>query len=385
MLYHPDIDSQTILNQHTRWNRQHAEPLRGLIQGHVNDRAIERRLRIGYVSRDFRQHPVGRFLLPLIENHDRGLFEIFCYSDVAGPDEMTVRFQSLASCWREIAGLKHEQVAAQIRTDQIDILVDLAGHTTGSRLLVFAQKPAPVQVSYLGYPADTGLSAIDYRFIDPWADPDQAEKIWRLAKTNWCFAEQTDTPSVQPPPMAQQGCITFGSFNNFAKVTNSMLQIWAGILSRVPNSRLLLKAGAFVSATARDRARRGLVSHGIDITRLILLGPQPDHATHLATYSQIDIALDTFPYHGTTTTCDALWMGVPVITLAGQTHVSRVGVSLLSNIGLPELIANTTDEYMNTAVALANTPDRLKNLRTNLRQRMKQSPLMDCARICKRG
>jgi protein O-GlcNAc transferase len=385
MHYHPKCDGRAITSEHARWNRQHAEKFSRLIQPQSNDPTADRRLRIGYISRDFRNHPVGRFLLPLIESHHRDLFEICCYSDVAIPDQMTARFQSRANLWRETTSLKHDQVAEQIRSDKIDILVDLSGHTTGGRLLVFARRPAPVQVSYLGYPGTTGLPAIDYRLTDTLSDPPgqtdslQAEKLFRLPHTNWCFSEPEHAPAVHPSPMIKNGYVTFGSFNTLVKVTDSMLKTWACIVNQVPRSRLLLKSAAFVSAIARDRVGRVLFSQGVDVDRITLLGPVPDHATHLAAYHQVDIALDTFPYHGTTTTCDALWMGVPVITLAGQTHVSRVGVSLLSSVGLSELIASTQDEYANIAVALAHHPHRLEDLRTNLRRQMKQSPLMDAA------
>jgi predicted O-linked N-acetylglucosamine transferase (SPINDLY family) len=321
----------------------------------------------------------------LLERHDHRQFEVFCYSNWPRADAITARFRSSADHWKEISRLNDQQAAKLIRADAIDILVDLSGHTGLNRLLVFAQKPAPVQVSYLGYPGTTGLGTIDYRLTDDLADPvgltDQfhTEALHRLPHTNWCFAESGDSPPVEPQPATRQGHLTFGSFNNLAKVTGAMLQVWASILRQVSGSRLLLKAAAFGSAGAQERVRQSFAAQGIDVSRLSLYGPQPDHSAHLALYGQMDIALDTFPYHGTTTTCDALWMGVPVITLAGQTHVSRVGLSLLSNIGLPELVAFTPDQYVQIAVELAKDPNRMDALRRGMRARMLASPLMDAA------
>lgn len=382
MHYHPDYDPAGIAGEHARWNTRHADPLRGLIQPHRNDRDPDRRLRIGYVSPDFRNHPVGRFLLPLLENHDHERFEIFGYGDVATPDEITARIQSSADNWREIRGKSHDRIAEMIREDRIDILVDLSGHTSSNRLLVFARKPAPVQVSYLGYPGDLGMKTIGYRMTDLRCDPASLGEHCRTrmlcpAKTNWCFAAPENSPPMAAPPSAQRGYVTFGSFNNLAKLTDVMLGVWAGILQEVPNSRLLLKAAAFAAASACDRINRTLAGQGIDLSRVTLLGPRPDLASHLAAYAEIDIALDTFPYNGTTTICEALWMGVPVITLAGKTHVSRVGLSLLTSLDLPDLLVSTSDDYVQAAVALCKNRERRNDLRMNLRDRMTQSPLMD--------
>jgi protein O-GlcNAc transferase len=376
MHYRSAYDGDTIKTEHLAWSAKHAAAL-SLAQ---LQRVPKDRLRVGYVSRDFRDHAVGRFLLPLLENHDHSQFEIFCYSDVPIPDPITARFQSAADQWRDIIKLKHEEAAKLIRGDAIDILVDLAGHTTSNRLLVFARKPAPMQVSYLGYPATTGLTAIDYRLTDALADPPgltehlHTETLCRLSRTNWCFAEPINSPPIE---RVRDAHITFGSFNNIAKVTTEMLQTWGRILQQTPNSRLVLKAAGLVSKGTCDHISRTLSEMGVDSARVTLSGPQPDHTAHLAAYNNIDIALDTFPYHGTTTTCDALWMGAPVITLAGQTHVSRVGVSLLTNIGLGDLIAHTNDQYVQLTIRLANDADRLATLRGTLRQQMKRSPLMD--------
>jgi protein O-GlcNAc transferase len=389
MLHSAAHDAVATAEEHRRWSRRHAESLPRSVQPFSNQRRTAVRLRIGYVSPDFRDHPVGRFLLPLLAHHDTGAFEIFCYSNRRKSDAVTERLRAAANHWREIEGLSDQRAADQIRADGIDILVDLAGHTLGNRLLIFARKPAPVQVTYLGYPGTTGLSAIDYRLTDGFADPPglterfHSEKLQRLPQTSWCFAETANVSAVAPPPLVRNGFVTFGSFNSFGKVTAPMLEGWGEILREVPRSRLLLKAAALGSASARDRVRGMLLAQGIEVDRLDLRGLQPDHATHLALYREMDIALDTFPYHGTTTTCEALWMGVPVITLAGQTHISRVGLSLLSNIGLQSLVAHTPDEYVRLAAALAEDHDRVKALRFGLRERVRTSPLMDAPQFAR--
>ncbi len=377
--YHAGYDARAIAEEHHRWNRQHAEPLRSCIQPHSNDRTPDRRLRIGYVSPDFRQHPVGRFLLPLLANHDKSRVEIFAYAHVPVPDAMTQRLRSHTDGWRSIVGISDAQAAELIRQDRIDILVDLAGHTAHGRLLLFARKPAPVQATYLGYPDTTGLSTMDYRLTDAYADPPgqtepyHSERLARLSPCAWCYQ-----PSPCPPVTERRdGPITFGCFNAFAKVTEPMLRLWGRILQAVPESRLLLKTAGLGSQAVRRRVQQILSEAHVGPERLELLGHEPDRDRHLALYGAMDIALDTFPYHGTMTTCEALWMGVPVVTLAGATHVSRVGVSLLSNAGLPELVAQDPDHYVRIASTLAADKVRLAELRLNLRQQMEHSPLMD--------
>jgi predicted O-linked N-acetylglucosamine transferase (SPINDLY family) len=336
------------------------------------------------VSSDLNAHPVGKFLLPLFLEHDKRRFEIFAYSQLRMEDEMTHRLQACTDCWRDITGLSDPQAAEMIRQDQIDILIDLAGHTARHRLLVFACKPAPVQVSYLGYPATTGLATIDYRLTDALADPPGetdayfTETLIRLPNTAWCYQPPSEAPLVSPLQALQNDYITFGSFNNFTKINEALAKCWAEILRRVPQSRLLLKAVALNSESARRDLQRMMSGSGIDADRLQLHGSVPI-SRHLPFYNRIDIALDTYPYHGTTTTCEALWMGVPVVTRAGASHVSRVGVSLLSAVGLPDLVANDADHYVQIAVDLAANPSRLAELRASLRMRMQQSPLMDAA------
>jgi predicted O-linked N-acetylglucosamine transferase (SPINDLY family) len=271
-----------------------------------------------------------------------------------------------------------------IREDQIDILVDLAGHTGGNRLLVFAHKPAPVQVTYLGYPSTTGMTAIDYRFTDAHADPPGmtdalcTEKLFRLPRTDWCFQPPANCPDVALLPARSNGFITFGTFNKFTKTNPQTYKLWAQILHRVPGSKLLLKGRQLVAGETEKRVRSIFAELGIGDHQLDLRGWVP-LAHHLAQYHLVDIGLDTFPYHGTTTTCEALYMGVPVVTLAGDSHVARVGVSLMTNVGLPELVAQSPAEYVDIAATLAADLARLEGIRAGLRQQMEQSPLMDKA------
>ncbi len=383
--YHPDFAASAVTEEHRRWSRQHAEPLTQFIQMHRNDRTHDRRLRIGYVSPDLRAHPVGRFLLPLLAHHDHDRFEVFGYAHVPVPDAMTARLRSHADAWRSLVGLSDAEAAGLIREDEIDILVDLAGHTANHRLLVFARRPAPVQVTWLGYPNTTGLAAIDFRLTDPCADPmepqstDDFEELIRVAPCAWCF-----DPGPSPPVARRlNGPVTFGSFNNWAKVSDPMLRLWGRILAAVPDSRLLLKSAGTGSTRVRQRVRQVMEESGIAPERLELRGHEADHLGHLALYERMDIALDTYPYHGTTTTCEALWMGVPVVTLAGHHHAARVGVSLLTNAGLPEFVAETPDDYFRLAVTLASDLPRLAHLRATMRDRLERSPLMDAPRFAR--
>jgi predicted O-linked N-acetylglucosamine transferase (SPINDLY family) len=389
MHYDPDCDARAIAQEAARWNRQHAEPLKRYIQPHANDRDPDRRLRIGYVSPDLRQHSVAYFLENLLAQHNTASVDVFCYSDVARPDAMTARLQKCAAHWRDIVGLKDAQVDQKIREDRVDILVDLAGHTVGNRLLVFARKPAPVQVTYLGYPDTTGLTTIDYRLTDGYADPpgiaddSRSEQLVRLPDTFLCYRPSDNAPAVGPAPALAAGHVTFGSFNALAKINAPLVAIWSKILDGVPNSRMILKGLGMGTAGARQRILDFFATHQIAPNRVELIGWAASEKEHLQLYNRIDIALDTYPYHGTTTTCEAMWMGVPVVTLAGNAHVSRVGVSLLSNVGVPELIADSQEKYVRLASDLAHDPARLSSLRSTLRQRMAQSPLMDAPRFAR--
>jgi len=383
--YLPGYDARKIAQENNSWNCQFAQPLRQFIQLHANDRDLNRRLRIGYVSPDLRDHPVGRFLLPLVAHHDKGQVELFAYAQVPVQDARTQQLRSHVDVWRNIVGLSDAQAADLVRRDQIDILVDLAMHTAHNRLLVFARKPAPVQVTYLAYCSTTGLQTIDYRLSDPYIDsPGGDESIYsertiRLAETYWCYQLGVLLSPISPLPALKQGLVTFGSLNNFCKVSESTLTAWAKLLCAVPRSQLLLHAR---EGDHRQRVLDRLERDGIEPKRVRFAGVVPIR-NYFELYQQIDIALDPFPYGGGTTTCDALWMGVPVVSLAGKTAVGRGGLSILGNLGLPELVVDSEQAYVRVASDLANDPGRLSNLRQTLRQRMERSPLMDAPRFAR--
>lgn len=382
MNYSPRYDAQAILHEHVRWGQAHRLPP-VISPAYAGDFAPDRRLRVGYVSPDFCKHSVAFFFEPLLAHHDRDQVEVTCYSDVAKPDEVTQRLQQKAARWRKILGMSDSQVAGQIRQDGIDILVDLTGHTANCRLLAFTARPAPIQVSYLGYPNTTGVPAIDYRLTDEWADPFgvtdafHTEKLVRLPQGFLCYQPAGYAPPVAPLPALEKGHVTFGSFNNLAKITPQVVELWAAVLKAVPTSRLVVKNISLRDAPTRDRYLRMFTGQGIDPARLDLLPPVFSNEGHLELYGQVDIGLDSFPYNGTTTTCEAAWMGVPTITLAGSTHAGRVGVSLLSQLGLNELIAEAPQDYVRIAVEFASDLERLAALRAGLRERMAGSTLCD--------
>lgn len=377
--YQTEIASQTIYAEHIKWGQQQLG-LRNTLPVCPRKHPQERRLRIGYVSPDFRTHSVAYFILPILRAHDHARCEIFCYSDVLRPDVVTRECQELADHWRDIHGLTDDAVAALICQDQIDILVDLCGHMEGNRLTLFARRAAPVQISYLGYPNTTGLDTMDYRLTDTWADPPgseafYSEKLLRLRQGFLCYAPPAHAPEPGPLPVEAAGHITFGSFNNLAKITAETLTLWAKILQQVPGSRLLLKNKSLRDASVRARYTGLFEHHGIAADQLELRGWMAQGEDHLSLYHHIDIALDTFPYNGTTTTCEALWMGVPVITLAGATHASRVGNSILSQMRMRDLVAGSPEEYVHTACTLANDIARLSLLRRTQRANMQRSSL----------
>jgi predicted O-linked N-acetylglucosamine transferase (SPINDLY family) len=381
----PGYDAAAIYEEHRRWNLQHAEPLAPFIRPHGNDRSPHRRLRIGYLSPDFRQHPVGRFLVPLLEAHDHAHFEIFCYASLNRPDPITERCRAQADVWRAVFGLSDEQLADAIRQDRIDILVDLTMHMANNRLLVFARKPAPVQVTYLAYAGTTGLGTMDYRLTDPYLDPPgqdescYSEQSLRLPETYWCYRPLLALPPVNPLPALQAGHVTFGCLNNFCKVTAVTLGAWCRLLQALPQARLLLHAHA---GSHRDHVRAFLARHGVAPERLTFVGRVP-LGEYLRLYERLDVALDPFPYSGGTTTCDALWMGVPVVSLAGPTAVGRGGLSILSNVGLAELVAYDAEQYAQRAITLATDLARLSQLRASLRERLHSSPLLNAPRFAR--
>jgi predicted O-linked N-acetylglucosamine transferase (SPINDLY family) len=387
MNYSPQNDNRTVYLEHLNFAKLLAEPLYAGIAPHTNERISQRRLKVGYVSSDFRRHSVNYFIEPVLAVHNREQFGVFCYSDVVSPDEVTNRIRTYAVQWRDIAGMTDEQAAALVRSDGIDILVDLAGHTAHNRMLLFARKPAPVQVTWLGYPNTTGLPTVDYRIVDKYTDPPGmtdpfcTEKLLRMPESFLCYHPEQDSPEVGPLPALRSEHITFGSFNIVSKITPQVVAMWSRILKEKPNSRILLKAKSLFDKGTREYLEELFKQQGITGERLTFLFHTASYKEHLDIYNRIDIGLDTFPYHGTTTTCEAIWMGVPVITLAGDRHASRVGVSLLSNIGLPELVATTEDEYVESAVKLAADIDKLRFLREKLRFMITHSPLTNADRF----
>jgi predicted O-linked N-acetylglucosamine transferase (SPINDLY family)/predicted SAM-dependent methyltransferase len=383
--YRKGDDGAALFAEHRAWAKRHAT---GLAQptGHAAIvREGGRRLNVGYLSPNFHRHSVATFLEPLLAAHDRARFRVFCYSCVEHPDEVTERLRRMCDEWRDLRSVHGDAAARLIRADRIDILVDLAGHTGGGRPLVFARKPAPLQVSWLGYPNTTGLTEVDYRLTDADADPAGAsdawhtEKLLRLPQGFLCFAPEAGAPAPGDLPARATGRVTFGSFNNLAKLSDDMIALWSRLLLAVPGASTVLKAHALGATSARRRVLEQFAARGIGPERVTLLGPEDSSTGHLARYREIDIALDTYPYNGTTTTCEALWMGVPVVTRAGPTHVSRVGASLLRRVGLGELVADSAEDYVEKACALAGDLERLGALRQGMRERLRASALLDGA------
>ncbi len=379
--YDPACTPEASAAEHRRWAREvaarHYPPAPRF--DHAPD--AERRLHIGYVSPDFRRHPVSAIFAPVLAAHDRERFEISCYYSHAGEDAVTLRLKSLAGRWRAVAEMDDTALAEQIRADGIDILVDLAGHTTHNRLLAFARRPAPVQVSWLGYFNTTGLATMDYFLSDPWSSPTGQERYYverlvRLPQTRFCYEPPQYMPEVAPLPARSRGCITFGSLNNLSKLNASVLTLWSQVLAAVPSSRLLVQAAALDDAPNRARFAELCEKCGIAGEHLELRGFVPFEQVPRS-YAEIDIALDPFPFCGGMTSLEALWLGVPVITLPGENLASRQSASMLMNLELPELIAEDRAAYVTKAATLAQDTLRLEALRAGLRRRFAQSPLMD--------
>lgn len=371
----PGCDRSAQQAERARWNAMHGA--RSIVSraSYTNDPDPARRLKIGYVSPDFCDHVIGRNLLPLFAHHDRSSFEIFCYSDAVQPDEITQRFGEMSDHWRPIRGFTDDVLAAQIRADGVDVLVDLTQHMAGNRLRTFALQPAPVQISFAGYPDSTGLAAIGDRISDRYLEDEASgagERVWRI-DSFWCYDPCGVALEVAPLPARERGTVTFGCLNTFCKINPPVLALWAQILQRVPGSRLLMLSA---EGGHRERVAQDLVRLGVERERVEFVGHQP-RADYLALYHQIDVVLDVFPYNGHTTSLDALWMGVPVVSLVGETPVARAGWSILQNLGLPELVAHTDEDYVARAVALASDLPRLAALRAGLRARMEKSVLMD--------
>lgn len=371
--YVPGMGVAAIFAEHRRWGAAFDGQA---AKAHLNSRDPARRLRIGYVSPDMKRHPVAYFLEPVLAHRDRSSFEVVAYSDTAREDEVSARLRGAVDHWRPVDALDNDALAAQIAADRIDLLVDLAGHTAGGRRLpVFARKPAPVQAGWLGYLNTTGLSAIDYRITDAHACPEgwerfHSENVFRLPHSQWCAAE------VGRPRTAERSGarIVFGALHNFAKVSGEVIAAWAGVLRGAPGSRLLLLVPGADQLRASVSAK--FAAAGIDPSRIDFSG-RLSFDRYLSLHESIDVNLDAFPYTGGTTTCHSLWMGVPVVTLAGDTPASRGGASALRAVGLDELVADSVEQYVEIAAGLAREPVRLAALRAGLRSRVAASPLAD--------
>ncbi|MEP7154628.1 MAG: tetratricopeptide repeat protein [Betaproteobacteria bacterium] len=385
--YMDTVTPEEAFAEARRFAEIHEAPLRKSWTAHDNSRDARRRLKIGYVSADFRRHSVAYFAESLISNHDRGEVDVFCYYNNPRADSITARFVELADHWLDCSGMDDAALADCIRRDGIDILVDLAGHTAHHRLLAFAHRPAPVQVTYLGYPATTGLTAMDYRLTDAHADPFDAddefysERLVRIPETFLCWCPPDAGIEVRAAPAITNGFLTFGSFNALQKITPRVIALWSRILVALPSSRLVLKAGGFENQATRATFAGMFSSHGVSASRINFLGKDAGFDEHLARYHAIDIGLDPFPYNGTTTTFEALWMGVPTITLCGDRHATRVGSSLLANAGLESFIARDDDEYLQLAIRAASDIPQIQELRHDMRARLLRSPLLDAQKF----
>ena len=376
---HTDAD---IVDEHRKFGESIEHGFSIQSEYSISVRHNNERLRIGYMSSDFYTHSVAYYIGPVLENHDHSKFETFAYYTNSINDDYTERLKNHCDNWRNVSSLNDQALEALIHKDEIDILVDLSGYTANSRIQVFARKPAPVQIAWIGYPNTTGLSRMDYRLTDKVADPVgmedlYTEKLYRLPENFSVYQPPEECPDVVDPPCVNSGVITFGSFNNFSKTNPSVIKLWSRLLSEIPDSKLLLKNAALGDKEMQERVRNAFLEFGINKERLILLGSDPEKCTHFERYGQVDIGLDPFPYNGTTTTCEALWMGVPVVTLTGTSHRARVGTSLLTHLGRQEWIAETIDEYVLIARKLASDCGILRGIRQKLRTEMQASPLTD--------
>lgn len=392
-LYEDEPTPDEIYRRHRQWGESITAELAATAAAEArpfpNTRDPERRLRVGFISGDFRDHPVAQFFRPLLANHDRAVLDIYCYTEQERTDHYTPLLQQIGGTWR-IASVMESDAAlrAQLRADGIDIAIDLAGQTAGTRLGALAVRAAPVTATWLGYPATTGLPTIDWRITDALVDPAgyeryYTEKLLRLPGPFLCYAPRAETAAVGPLPALTRGAVTFGSFNNMMKVTPATVRCWAAILAAVPTARLVLKAAYLADPNVRASFSAQFAALGIDAARVDLRGRVADVGAHLSAYNEIDIGLDPLIYNGTTTTCEALWMGVPVVTLIGDRHAARVGFDLLSQIGLAELAASDIDAYVKLAADLAGDLPRLQRIRRELRDRMRESPLCDAPRFAR--
>ncbi|CAK0744395.1 protein O-GlcNAc transferase [Gammaproteobacteria bacterium] len=378
---------EQLYAEHRRFEEVHGEPLKALIRPHRNSKNPNRRIKVGYVSADLRRHAVAYFIEPVFKNHDHERFSIYGYHNSPQTDEVTERLKGYSDGWVDCVGMTDEILAEQIRSDEIDILVDLSGHSAKNRLLAFARKPAPVQATWIGYPNTTGLSTIDYCIVDQYNAPYgildnfYSEKLIRLPESGSVYAPSAKSPEpVSKAPVLERGYVTFGSFNNFAKVTVKVIDVWSQVLRAVPNAKLFIEAPGLEDPMFQNQIRGLFKTHQISEDRLELIARLSTN--HYKFYNHVDVCLDPFPFNGGTTSCDTTWMGVPFVTLAGDSLVSRIGVSVLSNVGLPELVANTPEEYVSIAVRLATDRDFLLEMRRRLqREHILKSALFDAKRF----
>lgn len=383
LLYDPASAPALLYAEHRRWAETHfpstppAPPARPRQPGE--------RLRVGYVSGDFRRHAVAWFLEPILRHHDRSRVEVFCYSEGTAADDVTARLRGLAEHWRDTAGVPDGEMAQRVWRDGIDVLVDLAGHTTGGRPGVFALWPGPVQVSYMGYPFATGLSTVPFRLGDAVTDPEGNEtpswdRVVRLPGCFCCYTPPEDAPPVVMPSETRGDAVTFCAMHKLEKLNDAVLDVWAALLRAVPDARLLLCRDTLQGRTA-GRLRQRFTVRGIEPGRVLLERVSAEGWSHLRAYGGADVALDVWPWSGHTTACEALWMGVPVVTLLGRHHAGRMTASVLTCLGLEELVARTSEEYVRIAASLASDRRRRAELRAGLRQRMLAAPLCEGERF----
>jgi len=384
MTFLDDVTAAELHTEHVAWAKMHADPLRALARPHANSRDPERLLRVGYVSADFRRHAVSYFIEPVLARHDRNQARVHCYYNGAAADDATARLRACADVWRDISRLDDDAAAELIRADGIDILVDLSGHLRGNRLLVFARKPAPLQITWLGYLQTTGMRAMDYKLTDALTDPPgeadrrHTEALLRQPHCQWCYQPPADAPGVNALPALAAGAVTFGSFNRIMKISPHTVRLWARILRELPDARLRIMG--VPTPDSGDRLSAQFDREGVSAARIELRPPLQSEAYWNA-YQDVDIALDTFPYNGATTTCEGLWMGVPSVSRSGTLGTQRSGASLLGAVGLAHLAATSDDGYVAAALRLAGDSGALSLLRARLREDMRRSPLMDAAQF----
>jgi protein O-GlcNAc transferase len=380
--YPSGVPAAEVYAAHVRYGAIVEKGLRDREVSFANTRDPERVLRVGYVSRDMRMHSCAFFLLSILRGHDESRVQSYCYSHSRHVDAMTDQIREAATVFRDCSTMGDGELRKRIASDRIDILVELAGHSAMHKLAMLARRPAPIQATYLGYPHTTGLKNIDYRIVDGRTDPEDApahatEELARLPECFICYSPPGDAPEPSVLPSSGGEPFTFGSFNEAKKISHEVVGLWARVLERVPGSRLLLKAGSFEDPTVRAGVLERFVAEGVDAGRIEIVARTPTQAEHLAYYGKVDLALDTYPYHGTTTTCEAAWMGVPTVSLRGDRHAARVGASLLHVVGLGDLVADTHEQFIEIAARLAGDCARLAEIRAGLRERMRSSALCD--------